>query len=194
VSERKYNNNLYPKTGYTFKCADGVVITGSNWSGVAARLGAYRKRNGIPMGNPAQEVLDQACKNNPGHCTETNEVTERQLRIVSLKGRILRWFSDLKERRKRRPTQFVDTHTSLHRAGVCIICPFKRELQEGCSSCRAALRELRGDMIEGRSPHDGLVMTGCEILGTDLATAVHLDELTIDDPRLPNTCWRKKTI
>ena len=194
MSDKKYNNNLYPRTGYTFKCADGVVITGSNWAGVAARLSAYRKRNGIPIGNPTREVLDQACEMNPGHCTETNEATERQLKIVSLKGRILQWFQRLKDRRNREPMNFVDTHTSLHRAGVCIICPFKRELQEGCSSCRAALRELRADVIQGRTPHNGLLMTGCEILGTDLATAVHLDELTIDEPRLPNTCWRKKTL
>lgn len=194
MSRKIFNINLFPSGGFIFKTEDGVTITGSNWNGVAARLAAYRKRNGLPLGNPYTEVMDQACKRNPGYCHQSNGVTEAQLKIVSLKSRILKWFSDLKERRKRQPTQFVNTHTSLLRAGECIRCPYNREIQEGCGSCRAALRELRSDAIEGRTPHDSLVMHGCEILGTDLAAAVHIDEVTIENPQLPPTCWRKKVL
>jgi hypothetical protein len=193
---KKINPNLYPSTGFKFKDpSTGVTFVGSNWGGVAARVASYRKRNGIAPGNPTEEVMAQACANNPGHCVESNGVTEAQLKIVSLKGRIFQWFNELKKRRVREgQLPLVDNETYLRRAGTCLNCPFKQGLDEGCGSCRSAIKQLRREVIDGRPEYAGLLMTGCQILGTDLPTAVHLDEITVDNKQLPDNCWRKRTI
>lgn len=191
---KKINPGLYPSGGYIFVERDGVKIVGGSWSGVAARLAAYRKRKGEAPGDTLREVMSQACERNPGYCSEESEATKQQIKIVSLKGRILKWFSELKSRNAREPIQFVDTHTALSRAGVCITCPFNRELQEGCSSCRIAVDALRRQTIGDRTPHDSLRMRGCEVLGIDMATAVHLDEVTVENNELPAHCWRKRTL
>lgn len=188
------NPNLHPKTGFVFKEKDGTTIAGNTWAGVAARLAAYRKRNNYPPGDPINEVQQQACEKNPSYCVEESAIYRQAVKVVSLKSKILAWFSAMKKQNARKPLQFVDDNTYLHRAGVCINCPHRRALEEGCSSCKAAVRELRADIIGGRSSHQGLVDHGCGILGVDLATAVHLDEPTVENPELPGHCWHKRGI
>lgn len=191
---KRINPNLFPRGGYIFIEKDGVTIVGGSWAGVAARLASYRTRKGEAPGNTLDEVMRQACERNPGYCTEDSEVTREQTKIVSLKGKILKWFSALRQQNAREPLQFVDTHTSLLRAGACITCPMNAALEEGCGSCKAAVEALRGQIIGGRSPHNSLLMHGCKVLGIDLATAVHLDEVTVENNELPGHCWRKRTL
>lgn len=191
---KRINPNLYPSSGYIFVERDGTKIVGGSWPGVAARLASYRTRKGEPPGNTLDEVMSQACERNPGYCHEDSEVTRQQTKIVSLKGRILKWFSSLRQRNAREPIQFVDTHTALTRAGGCITCPMNVALEEGCGSCRAAVEALRREVLQGRTPHNGLLMHGCTVLGTDLATSVHLDEVTVENNELPAQCWRKRTL
>lgn len=191
---KSINPNLYPRDGYFFEEHDGTKIIGTTWDGVAGRLASYRKRHNLPPGNPAAEVRDQACKRNPGLCVEDNPAYHRALKVVTLKSKILGWFSALKKQAARKPIEFIDTQTALARAGTCIGCPFNQPLADGCASCRASVNELRADILAGRSPHAQLIHRGCEILGVDLATAVHLDNPTIDNPDLPGHCWHKRTL
>jgi len=106
------------------------------------------------------------------------------------------WSEVTDEKRRVREGQLplVDNETYLRRAGTCLNCPFKQGLDEGCGSCRSAIKQLRREVIDGRPEYAGLLMTGCQILGTDLPTAVHLDEITVDNKQLPDNCWRKRTI
>jgi hypothetical protein len=186
---RKINVNLFPKGGYVFKENDGTIITSSNWKGVFARVTEYRRRNNFPSGNPEQEVMEQACKSNPGICTDETPQMLRDRRRVSLKGRWLAWLSEKIRLRAKEPLVFVDEEAPA-RANICANCPENQAMQEGCSSCRSAVNEMRRTLIGGKAI-DGR-LHGCAVLSQDNAVAIYLDEQRVDEPDLPTQCWRKR--
>lgn len=192
---KKINPNIFPKDGYYFSEKDGVKIVGSTWGGVIARVAAYRKRAGYTPGDPTREVMEQACNRNPGACSEENGAYRAAVTVASLKGRVLQWFMSLKKRRGKEPISFVNDEEAARRRGVCRGCPFNTAIPEGCSSCRAAVSELRADIIgSGRYVDPVLVQHACSIIGSDLATSNWLDEVTEDIPQLPAHCWKKRTL
>lgn len=184
--------NMFPKDGHKFKEADGTVIVGNTWSGVIARVRLYRKRNNLPPGDPENEVHAQACQRNPSLCIHDDGGTTRQAtREVSLKGRVLKWFSEIRAR----GFSLVSPELAKDRAVVCKRCHLNVGLPEGCANCRAALNELRRSVLgEGRRGEDRLTHHGCAVLGFEPATAVHLDEPTVENSELPDFCWRKRTL
>ncbi len=195
MTMQKINVNLFPKSGFVFKTADGTTIIGGTWPGVIARLRAYRKRNNQPPGDPEQEVKDQACANNPAICHQDDGQHAAAIKVATLKGRVLQWFSRIRNAAKREPILVGDQQNATARANICAVCPQAQALPDsGCSSCRVAVRELRNEVIGGKAVDPRLVNRGCNIIGADLATQVWLDEITIADDELPANCWRKRTI
>ena len=186
------NQNIFPKSGYRFKEADGTVIVGNNWAGVIARVRLYRKRAGLPPGDPKSEVLDYACKTNPSLCIQDDGgITARATTEVSLKGRVMKWFSDIQQRN----LGFVDDATAKARAEVCKQCPNSVALPEGCANCRRVLAELRRKVLgRGRTGSAAITHHGCTVLGSEPATEVWIDEPTMDNPELPAHCWKKRVI
>jgi len=189
---RRINVNLYPKDGYWFKNTDGARIIAATWGGVMARLAIYRKRAGQPAGDPEREVMEQACQRNPSFCTTDDGTAGRQLKAASLKGRLLAWLNGIISRRTITPLEFVSQTDAANRANVCAGCPMNTALAEGCSSCKAALRELRKNVIGGRIIDSRI--NGCVVTGEDLPTTVWLNEPTIENAELPAHCWRKRTL
>lgn len=191
----KVNVNLYPKAGYHFKESDGTDIRGGTWKGVIARVRAYRARNKLPMGNVEAEVMESACRENPGYCTEENAAYKAQVRIASLKGRVLGWFANLRASAKRAPLGFVDAAEKDRRKAICKTCPRNQVIQESCSSCRKVLEEFRGQILgPGRPTESSLIQHACDALGSDLPTEIWLDQITVESDQLPGHCWRKKTL
>lgn len=184
--------NMYPKDGYKFKCEDGTLIVGNTWSGVIARVRLYRKRNNLPPGDPENEVHAQACERNPSLCIQDDGgVTKRATQEASLKGRVMKWFADI---RARKPG-FVDEHLAKARGVVCKQCPLNVGLPEGCQNCRHVLTEMRRSVLGGgKTGEAALTHRGCTVLGCEPATAVWLDEPTVDNAELPAHCWRKRTL
>jgi hypothetical protein len=182
---KRINVNMFPKSGYKFKAADGVLFTGSSWRDVIARVTDYRKRNNLPMGNVENEVHEYACLNNPEYCSEETLAQKEATRVVSLKGRVLSWLA----RTVKGPLKFVSQEEAKSRADICAGCPRNTAFSDGCSSCRAAVREYRKQILGGRQV-DARV-NGCAILGEDLPVSSHLDETRVNDSELPANCWRK---
>ena len=190
---RRINPNLSPKDGYFFKDTDGVKIPGDTWAGVIARVIAYRRRAGRPIGeNVAQEVIDQACSRNPVLCTEDNAAHQVLIRRASLKSKVLAWMQLARSHKKEGRIQFVPEELAAERANICAKCPLNTSLQEGCHSCRAALQEMRNEVL-GRRPSDKRIHA-CLELEEDLPTAVHLERESVARPELPDNCWRKRTL
>lgn len=190
----KINSNIFPKGGHRFKDRDGTTITGGSWPGVIARLRGYRKKNNIPEGDAEHEVMEQACINNPSICHYDDGQTAAAVKVVNLKSRVLQWFSKLRAQAAREPLLIGDQENATNRANVCAGCPQNAALPDGCSSCKAAVKELRIAVI-GSLPADGrLVHRGCNILGADLSTQVWLDLVTVDNPDLPGCCWRRRSV
>jgi len=191
---QRINVNLFPKSGFIFKERDGTTIAGNTWSGVVARVRAYRKRNNFEPGDPENEVRAQACERDPVICTNDDGQHAALVKVATLKGRILQWFARIKSLNSREPLQFGDQINATNRANVCAGCPHNKELPDGCSSCRAAVAELRSEIIGSRPADPRLVQHGCNVLGSDLAASVWIDQPTVENTDLPAHCWRKRTL
>jgi hypothetical protein len=185
------NINLYPRDGYWFKESDGAVIRGASWGGVIRKVAAYRQRAKYPIGNVEAEVNAQACARNPSHCAELSEATVQQTKIVSLKGRVLKYLSFLRGLLPNR-IPWVDATTARNRANVCASCPHNTALPEGCSSCRAAVKAMRLEVLGNRRVQDHR-LNACDLLGEDLPTSCHVDHDVVDMPELPGHCWRRRS-
>lgn len=183
----KIKVNLSPKDGYFYKEADGVILRANTWTGVIARVTDYRKRNNIPLGDPAADVNGQACSRNPAICSQSDSESQRQAKKkVSVKGRVLAWLSKLKK------PEFVQASEAKARADICARCPRNVPLADGCSSCKAAVKEYRAAILGGK-PQDKR-LNACAELGVDTCVSTWLDETRIDNPDLPAECWRKATL
>lgn len=189
----RINANLFPRDGYFFKESDGTILRAEvGWAGVITRVRAYRKRAGLPEGNPEQEVVAQACARNPNHCVSESNEQEEQRRVVSLKGKLLGWLSKMVRQSKKVPVVFVSAELAKSRADICAVCPKNQSVAEGCSSCRAAMREMRQALIGARTIDKRL--TGCVETYEDLTCAIWIEEQTIANDRLPSNCWRKRGV
>lgn len=183
----RINKNLYPPEGYYFIDTDGARIFGDSWPGVITRTRQYRERQGRPVGDVDAEVTTQACARAPSICHEVGAIEKKARVIASLKSRVLRWFRELEPERA-----FVTVETWKQRATICAECPHNQPLPGGCSTCRAAVAELRKSVLD-RRPNDGR-LNACSILGEDLPTAAHMERPAVANPGLPDRCWRKKLI
>lgn len=184
----RINSNLYPKSGYRFKQPDGTIIVGPDWNTVIAKVIAYRKRNNLPFGDPDAEVNAQACQNNPSLCREDSQVTREQRKIVSLKGRVLNWFSNIRAGR----IEIGDEENMRKRANICALCPKNISLPDGCAACRGAVKEVRKSVIGSRPVDERIAYHGCIVLGFEPATAAWIDSPTVENSELPPYCWRKR--
>lgn len=185
------NPNISPKTGFLFVEKDGARIFGTTWAGVFARVAKYRERKGQPVGDVPSEVVAQACSREPVICNNGNNMPLNQ-QNVPLKTRILAWLNGLRSNRAKQPIEIVSWEEARRRTEICVKCPANQGLLDGCSSCRAALRELRNDLVGDRFK-DGR-LNECNILGEDLPVSVYLEQQTVGRGDLPTECWRRRTL
>jgi len=189
---KSINPNLYPHDGRFFIDSDGARISGDTWAGVIRRVEGYRRRQGRPVGDVAAEVTAQACQRNPVICTEDNAAYKQELRKSSLKSRVLAWFSAFIHQVQSSPPTFSSENDARNRANVCAGCPLNTALPDGCSSCKAALNEMRKSVIGGRFQDQRI--HACNALSEDLNTVVWIEQTTVENPALPGHCWRKRTV
>ncbi len=187
----RINLNLFPKDGYFFKEQDGTNLRGKNWTDVIQKVTNYRLRLNLDTSNVQQEVMTQACSRSPAYCYEQTK-TQIQSR-VSVKAKALKWLSGILKLPKDE-RDYVAADEAKTRAGICAACPHNASLGvSSCSSCKQAFTTYRKEILGGARNHDSR-LGGCSILGIDLITAAHLDEVRIDAADLPAHCWKKKTI
>jgi hypothetical protein len=186
---RSINVNIHPHDGHYFKDSDGVRHFADTWAGVVARVKAYRRRKGAPPGDPESEVIAQACARNPVLCSESDGRRELQLKKTSLKTKLINWLNAVRGNQTKR---FVEEPLARKRADICASCDRNTPLQDGCASCRAALTELRRQVLGNRFL-DGR-LNGCIVMGEDLPTAVHIDLDAVENAELPAHCWRRRQL
>ena len=183
------NPNVYPKGGHLFRESDGAKIYGSSWPGVIQHVIAYRKRAGYPPGDPSVEVITQACQRDPTLCQEVSSAYHEQLRATSLKTRVLQWMNKVRADKEK---AFVDEGLARERAAICAKCKNNTPLPGGCASCKAAVKELRKELVGSRFV-DGR-LEACMVTGEDLPTSANLEQQAIQSDELPAQCWRKRTL
>lgn len=188
---QRINVNLFPKDGYFFRDSNGTVLRAGNWPAVIKKVREYRQRAGFPPGDPATEVIAQACTRNPAYCYEKTHVAVAPQ--ISLKARALQWLNAIM-RIPKDQLQFVSPAEAKSRAGICASCPMNQSLGvTSCNSCKQAFTEFRKQLLGGARVRDAR-LGGCAVLNCDLMTAMHLDEVRVDSAALPQHCWRKKII
>jgi hypothetical protein len=187
---RSINPNLFPSGGFFYLERDGVRISGDTWAGVIVRVKNYRTRQGFAPGNVESEVMAQACDRNPGLCTEENAAYKHEVSRASLKNRVLLWFLQMRTRKAQESIGIVSDSEAKNRASVCASCPRNQSLPDGCSSCRAAVKESRNQLIGNR--YTDARIDSCDALGEELNTTIHLDLVRVENSALPGHCWRKR--
>lgn len=185
--------NLYPKDGYIYREADGTLFRESNWNKVVKKVREYRLLKGIPVGDPVEDVTRQACSRQPTLCYDRAGVTV-PVPIVSLKSKVLKWLIDFVNRKKDGATvEYVSPNEAANRAAICAGCPLNVQIGvNSCSSCKQSVDSSRSVLLGGRVRHPKI--SACSGLAVDLVTAVHLDEIRIENADLPSHCWRKKAL
>jgi len=189
----RINCNLYPSGGYYFDESDGSRQRAGGWRAVIKKVTAYRQRARLPLGDVENEVMAQACSRNPALCYDDRAVQPPKP-AVTVKARVLKWLFGFKQLQEREPISYVGVAEAAARAAICAGCPQNTPLGvHTCATCKATLKEYRKQLLGGGRPRDAR-LGGCNVLGCDLVTAVHLDEIRVDNGALPAHCWRKKTI
>jgi hypothetical protein len=152
---------------------------------------AYRRRKGQPENDVVGEVVAQACAREPIICNQGSNAPLNQ-QAVPLKTRILAWLNGLRANKAKQPLEIVSWETARARTEICAKCPKNQGLQDGCASCRQALRELRSDLIGNRFQDARL--HECDVLGEDLPVSVYAEAQAVDNGNLPANCWRKRSL
>lgn len=190
---KRINDGIYPKNGgYLFIESDQSRHVGVSPGNLLLRVVAYRKRAGLPAGNPEVEIQEQICARNPGVCYESDKgsMPAAMKKIASVKSRVLKWCSLLAGRKQNGDLKFVTLQETHDRVNICAACPKNTVYPGGCSSCKKAIKEYRTSLVPGR-PMDTVRLHACSVLGEDTGISTHLDEHRVANPELPNHCWRK---
>lgn len=184
---------MHPKDGYFFRESDGATLHDTSWKRVIARVAAYRRRAGLPPGDPEREVHEQGCQRNPNLCYDDTSpaavVTRKAERRITVKGMVLKWFLAMRDKVRNNHIGFVSAGEAARRASICQGCPKNVDYPGGCSSCKTAVRESRAAILGGRPVNPRL--NACSVLGEDTACSVHLDDHRVLNNDLPGHCWRK---
>ena len=107
---KRINDGIYPKNGgYLFIESDQSRHVGTSPGNLLLRVVAYRKRAGLPAGNPEVEIQNQICERNPGICYESDKgsMPVAMKRTASVKSRVLKWCSGLTGRKQNGDLKFV---------------------------------------------------------------------------------------
>ena len=158
----------------------------------------HRMRQGIPIGDIQRDIDNYYCQKWPEQCQkETHEYIAGAQPVPSTEpmlNRVTRWASLLARTAPRGGHPMVTIEEATKRASVCAGCPMNRKWRGGCAGCSSStaqllinLRSLRRLGCEG-----GLL--GCQVLGWENATAVHLQNVEVTDSQkaqLPDKCWAK---
>lgn len=184
------NANIFPKTGFFFKDADGVKHVADSWPGVIARLKAYRRRRGQPEGDAAAEVVAQACAREPIICMNDGAQHAAAVHKASLKSRILSWLTAVRGNTEKR---FVEQDLARQRADICAKCPRQVHLPGGCASCTNTVVGLRKEILGPHRFLDGRLHE-CDVLNEDNQVTIHIDMQAVENPELPGHCWRRRSL
>lgn len=184
------NPNLYPEGGYIFVESDGTRFRGESWKDLIAKVAEYRARNGREKGDPEAEIFTQYCVRMPSHCGMHTTHQTIVPHSMTFNQKVLQWFSNLLEWKRRNPIARVTDGEAARRAAICARCPMQRSLVESCESCIKTIRHGRLTVLDGHaSQHQNL--QPCAALGEDCMVSVHIEQPQVPAEQVPAECWRK---
>lgn len=185
------NPHLYPHQGYRFTALDGGEFTSSSWALLAEAVRDHRKANGVPVGEPLEEVYRMACAREPSLCGSPAGVLPETPPGIRLAREESEWLLKVRLADAGGSLSWVSEEEATSRAKVCRVCPSNMKPIGGCGSClttaKAATRELRGSGPQVNP--EGLF--ACVSFGMHVETACRLKLGPLDAPaEAPAGCWR----
>lgn len=159
----------------------------------------YRLRNNQPIGDIERDLDDYYCKKWPNACnpepSDFQPGGAKAPRSEALIDRITRWVTIMGRAMPRGGYRLVDKDIAEQRAVACHGCPNSKSWRGGCAGCSEAVATMLLSLRQMRKTSRDGNLLGCEELGFDCQTSVHLTTPEVTDEqnaRLPDRCWVKR--
>ena len=173
-----------------------VELRGNDVEHLAEVILRFRLNNGIPTGNPLQDVTDFICGQWPHFCAES-EAAHLPPKNVHAKRHISTRASEWLARLWRLGTKnSAKQQTAEARAAICAACPQNIDYRPGgCGSCIDSLERLAFVWLRQRATPFDASLGACRVTGQLNKLAVHAGDLPpldeVQTAALPTKCWRK---
>lgn len=188
---KQWNDNLFPPSGFEFTDLDGLVHRGSGITDLAAKLTDYRARRGLPIGNPAAEVVEQLCSKYPSRCHKGEPpspavLAQSNANIVA--SGVGDWLRQVWTRLSQRKIKWVADEVVKQRVAACLACPQHGPVKGDCPACQESLNTVSTQLRAGRDRASSVLRT-CSFFKTDARVDVLIDQQTVADA--PEGCWKR---
>lgn len=178
----------YPLNELYFIESDGVRFEGKDLSAIVNAVWGYRRRAGLPAGDPFAEVQAQICSRTPGDCQGVEELDRQPVPDdKELVGKVTARAADWLNERSQKKLRFINRAEQDARVEKCSHCPLNVEYK--CGPCKKNIAEVLSAVVAPQIPHERLNAHACRLSGEDLSVGVMLDKQTFLDES-PSHCWR----
>ena len=184
-----------PPGGWHFPVEPEITLHADTHEALAARVFEYRLRHGLPEIDIERAIDQYFCSKWPYHCQKEAADyghPEVAAAAIPLQVRVARSTAKLASQRPEGGFQLINQVEANARAEICATCPLNVAWRTGCRSCSAPLAAMLVSLRKMRNTPSDASLRGCEQLGVDLQTAVHLPAEVLTNPLPPPAnCWRK---
>lgn len=192
--------SVVPPGGYHFyETHDGlrVKIESDSYEALSAALLRYRINNGIPPGNPQQDVFDYVCNTWPHYCHDNdpyNKLVGREPSMGEmLSRRVVVWMTKLWNAGA---SNEVKNEEAERRAAICATCPLNVDYKAGgCGACLDGVERLAFTWLRTRKTTRDKELKACSATGALNRCAVQAQSLppmsAEQQVALHPNCWRK---
>ncbi len=189
---RQINFNIYPPDGYVFRESDGSFHRSDGWKHLEEKVRDYRERNGLPVGNVMEDIMNQTCAKVPSFCNEnTPFVLQSNPSGMSHNQRVLSWLAAMLGYFRLKAIRRTDRAEAARRAEICKNCPMQAALNTSCGACVSMVGSVRQQIADG-DPLRHQNLHPCSVLGEDMVLSVEINQSPAVNPALPAHCWRTK--
>lgn len=188
---------MVPPGGWHFPVDSELTLRGDSFDDLAQRLFDYRLHHG-ETGQALEDIerdIDKyICSKWPHACQLEPADYGRQAPSqppASMQTRVTREAARWMARQPKGGYELVTATEATQRASICAGCPLNVAWRTGCGSCSANVSAILLNLRKHRNtPHDPN-LRGCQEMGADLTTAVHLPTHALKTDSPPPNCWRK---
>lgn len=180
---------VHPLKNLYFIESDEVRFEGNTLTELVNAVWGYRRRAGLPEGDPFAEVQQQICVRDPGACQEVAVLNRQPVaedRV--LLGKVSARAAELLDLRMQKKLRFVSRAEADVRADKCASCPFNVDYS-GCTSCQKNLEDILAATLTPQLTHERLNKRACRLAGEELSVSVYVDGQTFLN-EAPSHCWR----
>lgn len=187
---------VVPPGGWKF-LESGFEFEAQTFSDLEKVVAEYRAANGIPKGDPGQEIMQQIEGNNPSFSINQPKPMPLDItaQIKSFAATLSRWIMS--------GGKLVDQNTANIRTSTCAGCHnnVSDELSKACVPCGAikekSVEFIRAGVLHGRRAVGDVALKTCALCGCDLKMKIWFPVETFDPDgkeknKWPTFCWMKE--